>query len=221
MLIDVMTGRDCFASGSTALSVIIYILAAIAAMLLYRWGRAHCEKKHGVATQTIPKILINSLPSGIWNVTLFLLTGCLRFPASEMTEDKRLNKKIFLSGIGFLSIGTAGAYVLYTVLQLLASLIGGGYWAIPMLIAKALTCAGLSLLIFSHLPLPGSDCESCLRKKPLSPRQESFRKNGTWPFFLFCTLALLLACIAVPLPNGQVCSLSGIVTLFPILLIGG
>lgn len=223
MLIDFLTERYCFSRSDAIISAILYIVAAAVALFLRRWGQARNGKKYGKTEPGLWRTLLKDLPSGLWGIAFFLLTGCLKGSVRDenVEEDKRINRKIFFAGLRYTLYGTVGSYLLYTILQLLASLVGGTGWAIPLLATKALTGANLSLLWFSILPLPGSDIDVFLRKKPLSAKGEAFRKNGTWSFFLFCVLGLLLACVTVPLPNGRLCSLSGILALFPVLLIGG
>ncbi len=224
MLIDILTERYCFSQSGIVISVIVYTLAAAFALILRRWGQVRSEKKCGKAGPVFWRAILQDLPSSLWATAFFVLTGCLKGSLREddgKVPDKTVNRKIFFGGFRYTVYGTAGSFLLYTVLQLLASLIGGAAWSIPLLAAKALTGANLSLLWFSVLPLPGSDVEVFLRRKPFGPKGEAFRKNGTWPFFLFCVLGLLLACVAVPVGKDAVCSLSGIITLFPVLLIGG
>lgn len=222
MLIDFLTERYCFSESDPVISVILYILAATVALILRYWGQARCRAKHGKGSP-FWRTLLQCGQATLWAIAFFAVTGCLKGPISteDKTDDRNLNRKIFLAGIRYTGLGTVGSFLLYTVLQLLASLIGGTVWPILLLAAKALTGANLSLLWFSVLPLPGSDAEIYLRKKEFGPKGTAFRKNGTWPFFLFCVIGLLLACITVPLSDGRICSLSGIMTLFPVLLIGG
>lgn len=220
MLIDRLTERLCFSELDAVLSGILYATAALAALLLRRWGQARTADKR---CRGLSATLLRDIPGGLWSVFFFVLTGCLKGPVREedKTNDAHKNRSIFLGGICYTVIGAIGSFFLYTLLQFLAARVGGIGWQIPLLAAKALTGANLSLLWFSLLPLPGSDAEVFLRTKGFGNKGEALRKNGTWPFFIFCTLALLLACITIPLPDGRFCSLSGIITLFPVLLIGG
>lgn len=220
MLIDKLSQRTCFTDQGVALSITLYTIAALIALLLRHWGQARAAKKQGI--DSAPPLLRN-IPGGVWSIFFFLLTGCLKGPAREddRTNDASKNKLIFLRGICYTAAGALLSFLFFTVLQTLASNLGGSGWRIPLLAAKALTGANLSMLWFSLLPLPGSDAELFLRTKDFTPKEKAFRQNGTWPFFLFSTLGLLLACIAVPAAGEQFWSLSGIMTLLPILLIGG
>lgn len=223
MLIDYLTERHIFSQSNIAVSVILYALAGAAALILRRWGQVRCKKKSGTCQSGLWRTILRDLPSEIWGITFFLLTGCLKgtIRKEERTEDKTLNRKVFFGGIYHICFGAAGGFVLYTLFQLLQSALGGSFWEIFFLGARALTAANLSLLWFSILPLPGSDAETFLRTKTLGAKEKSFRENETLPFFLFCMVGLLLACIPVPMPNGTIFSLSSLLTLFPLILIGG
>ncbi len=223
MLIDYLTERYLFSQSNIAVSVILYALAGAVALILRRWGQVQCKKKQGICQVGLWKTILNDLPSEIWAIAFFLLTGCLKglIRKEDKTEDKTLNRKIFFASICYPFIGAVGSFLLYILFQILQAAAGGSLWEIFLLGTKALVGANLSLLWFSILPLPGSDSEILLRTNPLGMKEESFRKNGTIPFFLFCVLGLLLACITVPLSNGTVYSLSSLLTLFPLLLIGG
>lgn len=223
MLIDYLTERYIFSQSNLALSVILYLLAGAVALILHRWGQVRCRKKHATCESGLWKTLLKDLPSELWQIAFFLLTGCLRSSLwkEHKTENKGLNRKIFFWGIQYNAYGLAGSFLLPLLFQLLQAIFGGSIWSILLLSTKALVGANLSLLWFSILPLPDSDAERLLRTKPLTTKEANFRKGGTFSFFLFCVVGLLLACIAIPLPNGTLCSLSGILSLFPVLLIGG
>ncbi len=219
MLIDYLTGRRFFSQSDVVISIVLYALAGVAALLLRRWGQV----RNGKPGSGFWKTLRRDLPSGIWEILFFLFTGCLKGPLGkeDKAEDKSINRKIFFGGIRYTFFGVVGSFLLLILLQILKAALGGTAWEIPFLWAKALTGANLSLLWFSLLPLPDSDAETFLRTKPLGEKEKAFRENGTWAFFFYCALGLLLACIPIPLGNGTVASLSGILTLFPIHLIGG
>ena len=89
-----------------------------------------------------------------------------------------------------------------------------------MLFTGALSCAYVSALIFLLLPLPGSDADLLLRGKAPSEKGAALRLQGTYPFLIYTLLGLLLASIPVVL-NGTVYTLSGLMTMFPVFLIGG
>lgn len=219
MLIDFLTGRRFFSQSDIVISILLYTLAGAVALLLRRLGQVR-NGKPGVGFW---KTLVQNLPLGIWELIFFLFTGCLKGPLREQdkTDDKTANRKIFFGGIRYTCFGVVGSVLFLILLQILKAALGGSAWEIPFLGAKALIGANLSLLWFSILPLPGSDAETLLRTKPLGEKEKAFRQNGTWSFFLYCVVGLLLACITIPLGNETVGSLSGIITLFPILLIGG
>ena len=219
MLIDFLTGRRFFSQSDIVISIILYTLGGAVALLLRRLGQV----RNGKPGMGFWKTLLQDLPSGIWGIIFFLFTGCLKGPLQEQdkTEDNTANRKIFFGGIRYTFFGVIGSVLFLILLQILKAALGGSAWEIPFLCVKALIGANLSLLWFSVLPLPGSDAEIFLRTKPFGEKEKSFRKNGTWSFFLYCVVGLLLACITVPLGKGTIGSLSGIITLFPILLIGG
>ncbi len=221
MLIDYLTGRFCFSDGNLILTLLFYTLAAAVALTLRYLGQARCRKKNGVATP-IHHTILDEGAAFVWNILFFLVTGCLKGAVQECyrTENRTVNRKIFFAQFRFILYGGAGSFFLYTVFQLFASLVGGGVWQILLLAAKALTCAHISLLVSTLLPLPCSDADVYLRKGELSKRGIAFRRNGVWPFFVFCILGLVLACTVIPV-GGREFSLSSLLTLFPIFLIGG
>ena len=219
MLIDFLTGRRFFSQSDVVISIVLYALAGAVALLLRRFGQV----RNGKPGMGFGKTLLQDLPSGVWEIIFFLFTGCLKGPLGEedKTEDKTTNRKIFFGGVRYTFFGVAGSVLFLILLQILKAALGGSAWEIPFLFAKALIGANLSLLWFSVLPLPGSDAETFLRTKPFGEKEKAFRENGTWSFFLYCVIGLLLACITIPLGNETIGSLSGIITLFPLLLIGG
>lgn len=222
MLIDFLTERYSFSRSGLILSIIISVLAAVGMLILRRWGQVRCRKKAGLEVPSLWRTILSDLAGGCWSVLFFVVTGCLKGPVdgSEKTENKALNRKIFFAGVLYPLVGAAAAFALYTAFQFLAARFPATAWEIPLLATKTLMGAGLSSAWFSGLPFPGSDAEVFLRTKPFGKRGEAFRNNGTWPFFCFSAAGLLLACAALPLPGG-LCSISGIITLFPVLLIGG
>ena len=221
MLIDLLTERYVYSQEGLVISVIIYILAAAVALLLRQIGQAR-GRKTPITQRTFRETVLPELPAALWSIFFFLLTGCLKAPVRKeaRTNDAKVNRKIFFTQIFFLLIGAGASFFLYTSLQFFASITGFLWWNIPLLFMKALTGATLSLLIFSLLPLPDSDADLYLRTKPLGEKGEAFRRNGTWPFFVYCILGFTLACVTLPFPAGDT-SLSALITLFPILLIGG
>ncbi len=221
MLIDYFSERYVFSEGNVLLSVLFYLLAALVALVLRYLAQARCRKKNGVATP-IHHTILDEGASALWNIAFFLLTGCLKGTVKESnrTADRKINYKIFAAQTMAVFAGAAVSFLLYTVFQLLLSLTGAEVWGIFLLASKALTGANLSLLIFSCIPLPGSDADVYLRKNELGKKGKAFRKNEVWPFFIFCILGLLLACIAFPI-GGRYYSLSSLISLFPIFLIGG
>ncbi len=222
MLIDFLTERYSFSQSGIAVSIILYTVAGMVALLFHRLGQARAHKGENSKTALFRKNVFGNLPSSLWSVVFFLITGCLRDSVRGVaSEDKKLNRRIFWNGVGVTFFSAVGFFFLYTVVELLADLTGGSAWSVVLLGAKALTGANLSLLFFSLLPLPGSEAEVLLRRKPLSPKGEAFRKDGTWPYFVFCATGILLSCITIPVYDGGVHSLIGILSLFPILLIGG
>lgn len=219
MLIDFLTGRRFFSQSGIVISIVVYALAGAVALLLRRIGQVRNGKPGTGFWNTI----LQDLPSGIWEICFFLITGCLKGPLGEQdkTSDKTANRKIFFGSLRYTFFGVVGSVLFLILLQILKAAFGGSAWEIPFLCARALIGANLSLLWFSILPLPGSDAETFLRRKRFGEKEKAFRENGTWSFFLYCVVGLLLACITVPLSDGAVGSLSGIMTLFPIYLIGG
>ncbi len=222
MLIDFLTERYSFSRSGLLPSILISILAAVGILILRRWGQLRSRKKAGLEVPSLWRTILSDLAGGCWAVLFFTVTGCLKGPLdeNEKTEDKTLNRKIFFGGVLYPLLGAVAAFVLYTAFQFLVARLPSAAWEIPLLATKTLMGAGLSSVWFSLLPFPGSDAEVFLRTKPFGKRGEAFRKNGTWPFFCFCAVGLLLACVTLPLPGGA-CSLSGVITLFPVLLIGG
>ena len=223
MLIDLFTQRQLFSQEGTAITVLFYFLAAVAALFLRRAGQVLAAKKCGSASMPLGKVLLKDLPSSLFFLAFFLATGCLKGSLRERdkSDSKEANRKIFFGGVSFVLLGFAGSFLSFLLFQILQAALGGTVWNVAFLGARALSVAHLSLFWFSVLPLPASDAEVFLRTKEFGEKGTSFRKDGTLPFFLFCILGLLLACITVPLGNGVSGSLSGILTLFPILLIGG
>lgn len=224
MLIDLLTERYGFSQINPVLSVIVYFAAAVAALLLRRWGQVRGGRKHDNTLPTLSKILLQEIPASLWYTLFFLLTGCLKAPAQEedRTNDRITDRGIFWGGVCFPAVGALLAFFLFTVFQLFASLFPSTAWEIPMLAGKALVCANLSSVWFSLLPLPLSDGDIFLRRGDLSERGRSLRRGGTIPFFLFTLLGLLFACITVPFPlTNTAYSLSGWMALFPLILIGG
>ncbi len=222
MLIDYLTERFCFSEANIVLSTILYFLAAAIALILKRLGQIRGGKKYEKNFSTFTRLLLQDIPLDLWGVIFFLLTGCLKGAShkEDRTEDPQVNRAIFRGGLLYPICGAAVAFLLFTAAQFLAAHFGA-VWQIPMYLMKALFCANLSLTVFSLLPLPGSDAELFLRTRPFGTKGKSFRENGTYPFFLFALLGILLACIPIPLFNGTTYSLSAIITLFPIILIGG
>ncbi len=223
MLIDFLTQRFCFSREGGIITAVCYFAAAAIALFLHRLGQFQKIKKYTAAPVSLGAFLRQRLGGNLWGMFFFLVTGCLYPAPAEVSEvqDKGAKKSIFWGGVRSTLYATTAFYTFYTVFQLADSLTEWSGWWIFLLITKALTCANLSLLWFSILPLPCSEAEILLRKKPFGEKGIAFRSNGTMPFFVSCLLGLLLACITLPFPGGQVCSLSGILTLFPVLLIGG
>ncbi|MBO5247949.1 MAG: hypothetical protein J6B54_01460 [Clostridia bacterium] len=213
-----------FSQSNLAVSAACYGIAAIIALLLRRWGQVFGGLGKERSLAEFGRILLRDLPSALWAVAFFLGTGCLKGPINteDRTEDPQKNRKIFFNGILFPFSGAIVSFVLFLLFQTLQASTGWT-WDIPGLIAKSSMGANLSLCFFSILPLPASDIEVFLRTKPFGPRGTAFRKNGSWPFLLFTALGLLLACVTLPLPSfyGGDTSLSAILALFPILLLGG
>ncbi len=223
MLIDFLTERQLFSQRGLGITILFYFIAGAVAVLLRRVGQVRAAKKYDSDSLSLGKVLLKDLPSALWEIAFFLLTGCLRgtLRETDKTTSKETNRKIFFSGMSFLLLGAVASFVLFVLFQFLQAAVGGSAWDFALFGAKALTGAHVSLMVFSLLPLPGSDVETFLRTKEFGPKGNTFRKDGTWPFFLYCLLGLLLACITVPLGDGTTASLSGILTLFPILLMGG
>ncbi|MBQ2273653.1 MAG: hypothetical protein II337_09365 [Clostridia bacterium] len=221
MLIDLLTERYVYSQEGPVISVIIYILAAAVALLLRQIGQAR-GREIPFSLRTFKDTVLPEFPAALWSIFFFLLTGCLKAPVRKeaRTNDAKVNRKIFFTQISFLLVGAGASFFLYTSLQFFASITGFLWWNIPLLFMKALTGASISLLIFSLIPLPDSDADLYLRTKPLGEKGEAFRRNGTWPFFVTCILGFTLACLTLPMPSGDA-SVSALITLFPILLIGG
>lgn len=223
MLIDFLTERQLFSQEGLGITVLFYVVAAGVALLLRRVGQVRAAKKYDSDSPSLGNVLLKDIPSALWGIVFFLLTGCLKgsLRETDKTQSKETNRKIFFGGLLFVFFGFAASVVLFLLFQVLQAALGGSAWGYAFLCAKALTGAHLSLILFSLLPLPNSDAETFLRAKEFGAKGIIFRQDGTWPFFLYSVLGLLLACITVPLSNGTVGSLSGILTLFPILLMGG
>ena len=221
MLIDLLTERYVYSQEGPVISVIIYILAAAVALLLHHLGQAR-GREIPFSLRTFKDTVLPELPEALWATFFFLLTGCLKAPVRKngKTDDTKTNRKIFFTQSLYLLIGAGASFFLYTSLQFFAGILPSLWWNIPLLLIKALTGANISLLIFSLIPLPDSDADCYLRTKPLGEKGEAFRRNGTWPFFVTCILGFTLACLTLPMPSGDA-SVSALITLFPILLIGG
>lgn len=223
MLIDYLTERYCFSQAGLIVSVLLYFAASLTAVFFHRLGQARVLKKEGTVKNPLGTLLWGNLAGDLWGIFFFLLTGCLRcsYKESLKSSDDNVNKAVYWKGILWSLMAAAISYFAFTLIQIGQIQLGGLVWELLLFTAKAITCANISLLLFSLLPLPCSEGEVLLRKKPFSQRGLRFRKNGTLPFFLFCLLGLLLACVAISFPNGQTYSVSGILTLFPILVVGG
>lgn len=219
MLIDYLSERYLFTARGLVLSVIAYAVAALVALLLRRAGQSRGAKKAGTEYPKLPLLLVQDLSSGLWSIFFFVMTGCLKGPLREENRAKTPegNRKIFWGGICNTAIGAIVSVLLYNVLWIFAE---NTFVSVLMLFARALVSAHLSLLIFSLLPLPCSDAETFLRKKPFGKKGLALRRQGTFPFLIYTTLSLLLACITLPVWGTSV-SVSGLLTLFPLLLIGG
>ncbi len=222
MLIDYLTQRFCFSDAGFLLTAACYLLAPAVALFLHRQGQFQAKKKQPQCG-SLKDSLLEQLGGDLWKIIFFFVTGCLyptyRLGSTELSPI--IKRKIFWGGLRTTLYATAAFYTLYTAFQFAESRTGSVVFWVLLLVTKALTCANLSLLIFTLIPIPGSEIETLLRKKPFSEKGIAFRQNGTMPFFVYCVIGLLLACIELPLFNGQVCSLSGIITLFPVLVIGG
>lgn len=223
MLIDFLTERYCFSQAEPVISVLLYLLASLTAMFFHRLGQARALKKEGNVEKPFRTLLAGNWGGDLWGILFFLVTGCLRcsYGEAQKSSEERTDKAVYWKGILWTLTTAALSFFAYTLIQMGQLYWGGLFWEILLLTSKAFTCANISLLVFSLLPLPCSEGEILLRKKPFSQRGERFRNNGTLPFFLFCILGLLLASAAITFPGGQTCSLSGILTLFPILALGG
>lgn len=218
MIIDILTQRYTFSDKGTLLPLFFYAGAAVIALLLRRWGQFRGAKKASGRTVSLRSLILRDVPSGIWYVFFFVLTGCLKGPfrEEEKAEDATVNRKCFVSGTLFVLYG----WIASTVACLFLNGAESTFFGILFLITRALSIAHGSLLIFSLLPLPCSDIETLFIQPDLGDKGLAFRKNGTFPFFLFTALALLLAVIVVAVA-GRVYSLIGIATMFPLMLIGG
>ena len=219
MLIDFLTGRYFFTDFILWISIPFYCTAALTALLLRRWGQARVAKKYGRKTPRFPDLWLQDLTSSLWAAFFFLMTGCIKGPLREedLADDTNVRRKTFFAGILFPFLGAVASLLLYLILSIFSQ---WTYIEIPMLFAKALTCANLSLVIFSLLPLPLSDAEQLLRDKDFGEKGTAFRKQGTYPFLVFTLVGLLLGCVTVSI-HGVPHSLSSVLTLFPFLLIGG
>ena len=219
MLIDCLSERYIFSAHGLALSVTAYAAAALIALLLRRAGQARGAKKAGKSYPKLPLLLMQDLSSGLWSILFFVVTGCLKGPLRKDNkgDTPEQNRKIFWSGMLNTAIGAVVSVILYNALWILEQ---STFTSILLLFARALVCANISLLIFSLLPLPCSDAEAFLRKKPFGEKGLALRRQGTFPFLIYTTLSLLLACVTLPLWGVSI-SVSGLLTLFPLLLIGG
>lgn len=219
MLIDYFTERYTFTESDLWISVVAYLLAGLIALLLRRWGQSRVAKKYGLTNPRFPDLWLQDLTSGIWAAFFFTMTGCLKGPLREedCAKDPKVRRKVFLEGILFPIAGVAIFFLLYTVLEIFAQ---HSFMKIPLMFTKALVSANISLLIFSLLPLPCSDCEKLLLCREPGEKGIALRKQGTYPFLIFTILGLLLGSITVSM-EGTAVPLSGILTLFPFFLIGG
>ena len=223
MLIDYLTERFFFSDAGFFISAAGYLLAPALALFLHRLGQFQKKKKAVPECGPLTSFLLRQLSGDLWKILFFFVTGCLypTYRIGNHETNPSAKRKIFGGGLFTTLTAAILSFLLYTAFELALSVFGGLTWEILLFAAKASTCANLSLLWFTVLPLPGSEAETLLRKKPFSKRGIAFRENGTLPFFLYCILGLFLACAGLPQANGQICSLSGMLTLFPVLLIGG
>ncbi|MBQ1272799.1 MAG: hypothetical protein IIY12_04805 [Clostridia bacterium] len=223
MLIDYLTHRFFFSDAKFVITAVGYLLAPALALLFHRLGQFQKKKNVLPESGSLKSFLLRQLSGDLWKIVFFFVTGCL-YPSYRTTNEENnplAKRKIFWGGVFSTLLTAVISFFLYTVFEFLLRMFGGLTWEILLFASKALTCANLSLLWFTVLPLPGSEIETLLRKKPFSEKGIAFRQNGTLPFFTYCLLGLLLACAGIPQANGQICSLSGIMSLFPVLLIGG
>ena len=218
MIIDSLMDRYSFSEPDALLPFFLYAAAAILALLLRRWGQIRGARKASGAPGSLSGILLQDLPSSLWYVFFFLLTGCLKGSLREenRSKDSAVNRKSFVTGIRYLLYGWLPSMAAVLLLQGAEGVFPG----LLYLIAKALSAAFGSLLFFSLLPLPCSDMEALCIQPDLGEKGIALRKNGTVPFFIFTALSLFLAVIVVAV-KGQIYSLIGIITLFPLILIGG
>lgn len=219
MLIDYFTQRYTFSGESLWLSLVAFTVAG-AAVLLHR--RRALYKTAKIAEGERPRFrqaLLQNLPSGLWALIFFLLTGCLReslqeVPSGDSPSEKR---KRFFFGLLHLGVGAVAVTLIHSVVAIFGEL---AWVRTVMLFTGAFTCAYVSALIFYLLPLPGSDADRLLRTKEPGEKGAALRRDGTFPFLIFTLLGLFLACIPV-VWNGATYTLSGILTMFPVFLIGG
>ena len=218
MIIDILTERYAYADAGTVLPFLFYILSAAVALTLRRLGQCRATKKRDPSAPGMCRILLRDAPSAAWSIFFFLLTGCLKGPIreEERSEDRAVNRNAFRGGI----LALLSGWILSLILYALCFLFNGSAAEILRSATDSLATAHLSLLIFSLLPLPCSDCETLLIQKGFGEKGIAFRKNGTYPFFLFTALGLLLAVIVVSV-GGSVLSLSRMITAFPQIMIGG
>lgn len=219
MLIDFLTERTLFSRGeSLLLALTAYILAGLFALLLRLLGQAKNAKKNGVSYPKFPLLLLQHLTSGIWAIFFFVLTGCLKGPLHEEEGASiKAKQSIFAGGLVAPLCGSVIWAMIHSVLAIYSEV---ATVQTVMLFTSAMISAHLSLTLFTVLPLPGSDAERLLRRKEFSPRRAAFRRQGTYPFLIFTVIGLLLACITLPVGTVN-CSLSGLITLFPVFVIGG
>jgi len=219
MLIDYFAERNTFSQQGLWLSVLAFLLAALTALIHRRWALHRAAKKRGLPCLKFRILLLRGLAPGFWAILFFLLTGCLKGPLQEdePAGDKKAKRALFFSQVLHLVAGTLVAVLIHSVIAIFSEV---AVIRTVMLFTGAFVCAYLSLLIFTLLPLPCSDAEQFLRTKEFSPKGMALRRQGTYPFLIHTTLALLLACIPVPV-GAAVYSLSGLITMLPVFLIGG
>lgn len=217
MIIDRLLELRRFSDYDFLLSSVFYLLAAIPPLLLRTWGLVRAANKEEKQT-SFRKELVQHLPTSVFSLGFFVLTGCLRAPLAERTADQAKNKRLFLGAFLFLLYGALGSFLLFTIFQLLSSLFSVYLLQLATFFTEALTTAHLSALIFSLLPIPESDALALLRKKPLGKTAAAILENQAVSFFTFCVIALLLSCITVPVGGSEI-SLMGLLVRYPFLLL--
>ena len=172
----------------------------------------------GISKAALITKIISIAISVVLAIFFFVLTGCLKGPLHEEEGASiKAKQSIFVGGLVAPLCGGVIWAMIHSVLAIYSEV---ATVQTVMLFTSAMISAHLSLTLFTVLPLPGSDAERLLRRKEFSPRRAAFRRQGTYPFLIFTVIGLLLACITLPVGTVN-CSLSGLITLFPVFVIGG